>query len=135
MSIAWGDFDSMALHYIKLLADPKEKDPIWIQDGERGPYGVCEYWEFASLIEMQGEGKYRPVSTMSREEFMGLLLVRYRDFFPEEEDDVKKKDISTGELFGGEPSAVDAGGDRSSEGGRSEDSGGGKKEDIDRTVH
>jgi len=135
MSIAWGDFDSMALHYIKLLASTIHKDPIWIEEGDGGPYGVCSYQEYADLVKLNGQGRYRPVSTMTRVEFMGLLLVRYSDFFPEDEDATKEKDISTGELFGSEHPAVDAGGDRGQEGGRGADVGSQKEEDNNRKVH
>lgn len=135
MAIAWGDFDSMALNYIKRLADPKENDPIWIEDGDGGPYAICSYQEWAKLCREHGSGRYRPVSTMTRVEFMGLLLVRYKDFFPEENDVDKKKDISTGELFSSERSTVDAGSDRTEEGGPGEDAVGRQEEDNHRTLH
>lgn len=135
MAIAWGNFESMALHYIKLLASPTERDPIWIEDGNSGTYGVCTYMEFAQLVALRGEGTYRPVCTMTKVEFLGLLLIRYKDFFPEEENGNEKKDISTGELSSGEPAALDAGGDRGSEGGRGDGNGRGKKKDNSGTVH
>lgn len=97
MAVVWGDFESMALHYIKLLASPTEKDPIWIEDGDGGPYGICSYQEYAELLSKHGEGKYRPVSTMTRVEFMGLLLVRYNDFFPEEEDADNEESVQAGQ--------------------------------------
>lgn len=135
MAVAWGDFESMALHYIKLLASPIHKDSIWIQDGDSGPYGVCSYQEYAQLTAEHGEGRYRPVSTMTRLEFMGLLLVRYSDFFPEVEDATKKKDIQAGEQPGAEHTVLDARGDRTEKGGHGAVDGDEQEEDSNRTVH
>lgn len=135
MSIAWGDFDSMALHYIKMLSSPIHEDPVWIEDGNDGPYGVCSYQEFAQLVGEHGTGRYRPVSTMTRVEFMGLLLVRYNDFFPEESDGVEKEGVQTGEQPGGEHSIVDVRRDRRKEGGSGEGDGRSEEEDNNRKVH
>lgn len=100
MAIVWGDFDTTALCYIKRLASETELDPIWFEDGPDGPYGVATYQEWAQLCERRGPDKLRPVSTMTRVEFMGLLLVRYRDFFPEEKDADTEKSVQAGQQPG-----------------------------------
>lgn len=133
--VAWGDFESMALHYIKLLASPIHRDPIWIEDGDGGSYGVCSYKEYVELLEKHGVNRHRLVSTMTRVEFMGLLLARYKDFFPEDEDAVEKKDISTGEQPSDKSATLDAGGNRGPEGGHGAGIGGQPEKDSNRTVH
>jgi len=134
LMVTWGDFDSMATHYIRLLASTKERDPIWIEDGSGGTYGVCSYQEYAQLVSEHGEGRYRPVSTMTRVEFMGLILVRYKDFFTEDEDDPEKKDLSAGKQLRSESTAMDDGPSGVKVGGLGDDVGGSKEENNHRTV-
>lgn len=124
MSIAWGTFEDIAVHYLRELAKRSEQPTVFFCKIDEPVYGVGYLWEFASMVEMRENGKYRLISATTADEFMGLLFARFLDFCKEEEDGTKKKDISTGELFGSESAAVDAGGDQRSEGGRGKDTGG-----------
>lgn len=112
MSIAWGDFEDMAVHYLRELAKREDETPLLFRKTTGSVYGVCKAVEYKGLCEVDSPLAYRLVCMTIPDEFMGLLLARFLDFTTEEENDVKKKDISTGELFGGESAAVDAGGDK-----------------------
>lgn len=135
MSVVWGDFESMAVHYLKQLPKMKKGPLVFFYDMTLNTYGVCDVPELASMMNEKGIGKIRPICCMLEDEFIGLLIARYRDFFKEEADGAKEKDISAGEQSGDQSAALDAGGDQSSEGGRGKDNGGQQEEDNNRTVH
>lgn len=86
MSIVYGTFEDMAIFYLKELAKWGEETPVLFCKMTELTYGVCTGKDFADMIVESGYGVYRPVSAASPDEFMGLLIARYRDFFGENQD-------------------------------------------------
>lgn len=135
MSLVWGEFQDMAIFYLKELAKRGSETPMLFSATEELVYGVCTLEDFGKLVGSKGLGMYRPVCAASSDEFMALLLARFMDFSEEESDDNEKKDISAGEQSSRQPTSVDARGDQGTEGGRSENPSGQREKDNDRTVH
>lgn len=119
----WGKFEDMALCYLKELAKKSDESHMMFCRTLEPVYGVCTYKEFADMVALSGQGMYRPVITMDRDEFVCMLTIRYADLFMEEKDDVKKENIQTGEQPGDKHPVVDAGSDRVEKGGPSCDGG------------
>lgn len=93
MSIAWGEFEDMAIHYLRELAKRGDETPMLISKVGATVYGVCTYAEFAVMISGLGRGMYRPICSALPDEFMGLMLARFHDFTTEEENGVEEKDL------------------------------------------
>ncbi|MBA7680029.1 hypothetical protein ES703_88336 [subsurface metagenome] len=108
MAVAWGNFEDMAVYYLRELAKRGEETPMMICKTLEPVYGVCSYVEYAGLIEMSGPGMLRPVSAASPDEFMGLLFARYLDFAKEDENADDKEDLPTGQQSGDKHTDVDA---------------------------
>ena len=79
MSIVWGNFESMALHFLRELSNPETPPPVLFSKTKEAAYGVATYAEFADMLELSGVGMYRPVAAMDAEEFLGLFLARFHD--------------------------------------------------------
>lgn len=135
MSVVWGDFESMAVFYLKELAKRGEDTPLMLCKLTEPVYGVCSCIEYAKMIRKMGHGLYRIVSAASADEFMGLVMARFMDFMEDEADGSEKKDIPAGQQPGSERAALDAGGDKGEEGGRGENPGSQQEEDNHRKVH
>lgn len=112
MSVVWGNFHDMAVHYLRELAKGGSETPMLFSKELEQTWGVCTYREFAEMQTLSGVGMYRPVCAASPSEFMMLLLSRFSDFYEEESDADEKEDLSTGEQSGRQSAPVDAGGDQ-----------------------
>jgi len=86
MSVAWGEFEDMAIHYLRELAKRGEETPMLFCKTIEPVYGVCTYKEFAEMQLLSGTGMYRPVSAATPDEFMGLLFARFADYIEEKKD-------------------------------------------------
>lgn len=100
MATAWGEFDDMAVHYLRELAKRGPETPMLFSKEIEQVWGVCTYREFAEMQTLSGQGMYRPVCAASADEFMGLLLARFMDFTEVEKDADEKKDLSAGQQPG-----------------------------------
>lgn len=88
MAIVYGDFESMALHFLRELPKKRKGNLVFFHDMTRDTYGVCDAPELAELVDAKKIGKVRPVCCMTAGEFTGLLFARYLDFFPGVDDAV-----------------------------------------------
>lgn len=122
MAVVYGDFESMALHYLKVLAVEDGFIPIFFGLTVEESYGVASPDEYREIVETQPAGNIRPIAAMSSDEWVGLMIVRHKDFFREAEDADVEESVQAGDESGGDVAGVDAGTDREREG---EDAGGG----------
>jgi len=123
MAATWGDFASMAVHYLRELAKRGEQRPMLICKELEPVYCVCTYAEYAEMITLSGRGMYRPVSAASPDEFMGILFARFGDFIEEEEEDATEESVQTGQQPGDKHSTMATGGDSGKAQGHGNDGG------------
>jgi len=116
METAWGEFEDMAIYYLRELAKRGEETPMLFCKELEPVYGVCTYAEYARMVALSGQGMYKPVSAASADEFMGLVFARFSDFAKEDESADSTEDLSTGQQPGNQHTNVDAGNDRAKEG-------------------
>lgn len=88
MAVVYGDFESMALHYLKELAKNREKATVLFMNVKEGTYGVGTLEEFLESKDKMAPSPYRVVCMTTAEEFIGLLFARYSDFLPGGDDAV-----------------------------------------------
>lgn len=135
MAVAWGNFDDMALYYLKCIGYKSLDGVIMFCKTLEPVYAVGTYAEYKECVELSGQGMYRPVIAMSADEFIGILLARFPDIVEVATDAVEEENIQTGKQPGAEHTDLDARGDRTETGRHSENNGGGEKEDNCGTVH
>lgn len=135
MSIAWGEFEDMSIHYLRELAKRGTETPMLFSKELEQVWGVCTYAEFAEMQKLSGVGMYRPVCAASADEWMGLMFARFIDFMEVSTNADEEKNIQAGEQPSPEHTNVDAGAGGVEKGGHSNDNGSQGEENNSGTVN
>lgn len=102
MAVVYGDFDSMAACFVNRLVGEEMAGVVFFTDMATQTHGVCDIVELAELERTKGRRNIRPLCCMDRQEFLMLIMIRYRDLVMEVNKDAEKESVQAGKQSGDE---------------------------------